>query len=476
MTRKAPWTTAPAAAVTVLGLIAQTFLAPATASSTTLPFTSFRQLVVDPANDHVFVSAGATGTSIAVMNFDGTLDTTITNELGASGMVLVNGDLWVAAQNSDTIDEIDTSTLTRVHSYSTGSVTKPNNVAYAGGQLWFSYGECGFFEGGIASMDPSDGAVTTYASSIGFPTYCPDMASFPSLPNTLFTWESGLEPPTVNTYDISGAPSLQMSRFMTELAFIRQVALSPDQTKLLVAAGAPYVIKSFRLSDLQPSGTDYPTGPYPTGVDVTTVGGGQIAAGLYAPYDPDVYVFTQDETTPSYSYDFNTSAPSGLMWDAGVAFSPDATVLFAVTGDLGDEVIFNVLTLSASSTTSSTSTSSTTTLTTTPPPTTTTTTTTLPCATARCTLEAALMSSACAGEAIPARVTRKFSTAETLIDQAATAPGNKGREVRHRAKTVLTHAGEGAERAAKGKRATISAACAAALEDAVNAVRSGLGS
>ena len=471
------------AASILVGLVTLTFLTSASASGTTLPFTSFKQMVVDPINNHVFVSAGATGTFIAVMNCDGTLDTTITNELGASGMVLVGADLWVAAQNNDTISEIDTSTLSRVHSYSTGAVTKPNNLAYAGGLLWFSYGECGYWEGGIASMDPSDGTITTYASSTGFPSYCPNMTSFPSLPNTLFTWESGLEPPTINEYDVSGAPTLEVSRFMVELAFVRQVALSPDGTKLLAAAGAPYSIKSFRLSDLQPSGTDYPTGPYPTGVEVTTVGGGQIAAGLDAPYDPDVYVFPEDDPTPSYSYDFNTSDPSAALWDAGLAFSPDATRLFAVTGDFGDAVIFNVLTLSASSSTTSTSTSSTISLssstTTTRSSSTTsitsTTSTTLPCSdNPRCALDVATKSGACADDSVPSSITGKLNRAASLAGQIPTASPERAKRLRKRASRLLQAAGNGATKLARGKKPKLSSACAAAIANAAGAERQGL--
>src|SRR5262249_30077942 len=147
--------------------------------------------------------------------------------------------------------------------------------AFAGGLLWFSYGTCGHFEGGVASMDPSDGTVvSTYDAALDLPTYCPTLASFPSLPDTLFTWESGLSPPIVNEYDVTGAPDLRVSRFMIELGDIRQVALSPTGLRLLVAAGAPYELASFRTSDLQPSGTDYPTGPYPIAVATSSAGGG----------------------------------------------------------------------------------------------------------------------------------------------------------------------------------------------------------
>ena len=104
----------------------------------------------------------------------------------------------------------------------------------------------------------------------------------------------------------------------------------------------------------------------------------------------------------------------------------------------------------------------------------TTTTTTLPCTTARCTLGAALVSPACAGQTIPASVTGKFSRAESLIDQAATTPGKRARKVRQKARNLLKQAGTKATHAAKGKKAKLSAACAAVLKDAAGRVAAGL--
>jgi uncharacterized delta-60 repeat protein len=102
------------------------------------------------------------------------------------------------------------------------------------------------------------------------------------------------------------------------------------------------------------------------------------------------------------------------------------------------------------------------------------TTTTVPCATARCTLSAALASPACAGQIVPASVTGKLATAETLIDQAATTPGKKGRTARHKAKSLLRQAGANAIHAAKGKRAKLSRACATALKSAAGLAAAGL--
>jgi len=94
------------------------------------------------------------------------------------------------------------------------------------------------------------------------------------------------------------------------------------------------------------------------------------------------------------------------------------------------------------------------------------TTTTLPCTTARCMLDGALTSATCADQPIPKSVTRKLGRAETLIDRAATSSARKARKLRRRAQRLLRQAGARATHAAKGRKAKLSATCAAALSDA----------
>ena len=102
-----------------------------------------------------------------------------------------------------------------------------------------------------------------------------------------------------------------------------------------------------------------------------------------------------------------------------------------------------------------------------------TTTTTVPCTRARCTLQSAETSPACAGQTIPASVTGKLTTAENLIDQAATSPAKQARKLLKKAKKALKQAEGKATRAAKSKK--LSSDCAAALKDAADGVVAGLG-
>jgi len=94
---------------------------------------------------------------------------------------------------------------------------------------------------------------------------------------------------------------------------------------------------------------------------------------------------------------------------------------------------------------------------------------TLPCPSVRCILEAAT-NDACAGQAIPASITKNFDRAASLIEQSATRPPKQARKLRRRAKEALAHAKTEATRAAKGKKRKISTNCAAALRVAAKRV------
>lgn len=97
-----------------------------------------------------------------------------------------------------------------------------------------------------------------------------------------------------------------------------------------------------------------------------------------------------------------------------------------------------------------------------------------PCTNARCTVDSALGSPMCAGERIPAGVTRGFHRGAHLIDRAARNPRRQTRKWRKRVKQIFAQAKKTASRAAKGRTRKISDDCAAALEMTVDQVVSGL--
>ena len=94
--------------------------------------------------------------------------------------------------------------------------------------------------------------------------------------------------------------------------------------------------------------------------------------------------------------------------------------------------------------------------------------TTPPCTSSGCPVDPTPTGAACAGEAIPARVTTLLERAASLVDQAATSPAKKARKLLVKARKALKQAKARATRAARSKRPTLSAGCAAALRDAAD--------
>ena len=97
--------------------------------------------------------------------------------------------------------------------------------------------------------------------------------------------------------------------------------------------------------------------------------------------------------------------------------------------------------------------------------TTTTTLTSLPCATARCMVEAVIQGSACGSDAVPAGIRKKLRQAPELMERAATSPPAKAKRLRKKAKRLLGQARAAALRASRGKKAKLSTRCATAIKE-----------
>jgi hypothetical protein len=113
-------------------------------------------------------------------------------------------------------------------------------------------------------------------------------------------------------------------------------------------------------------------------------------------------------------------------------------------------------------TTSTSSTSSTSSSTTTTPP---------QCTTARCELDDALGSSACAHDTLPTGIIRKLHHATEIIEAAPAVTGKKAVRLYRRARRLLTVASDRAQRASSRKRPRLSPECAITIRDATERVR-----
>jgi hypothetical protein len=118
------------------------------------------------------------------------------------------------------------------------------------------------------------------------------------------------------------------------------MAVTPDGSTLLTAAGAPYELDAFALPGLTAAGV-YPTDNYPNAVAISP-SGAKIAGGSMSYYSNDVFLFDTGDATPTTRWDF--TGTSDLLYPRGLAFSADGTRLFAVSaGASGTAVVFHAM-------------------------------------------------------------------------------------------------------------------------------------
>ncbi|GGW42816.1 Ig-like domain-containing protein [Streptomyces caelestis] len=305
-------------------------------SSTTLPLKSTGDIVVDGVHQRVFISDPTAG-QVVVTNYAGTVVGTVGSLPGVHGLELSSdsGTLYAAVHDATAIVAIDTATATETRRWSTGQGAGPAYVALAGGKLWFSYGASG--DGNIGSLDPNatDPGVTLGQDTSRTFYEAPILDASPGAPGTLAAGAPGQSPVELAVYDVSsGTASRTAYAFdpgSTGGGNLQDLAVTPDGKDVVTASGAPYYQAVYKLTDLSADGK-YVTNTYPNAVDIAP--NGDVAAGTFSWYDPDVHVFKPGTSIPLRQYDFpNTGNSSGAdtLAPAGLAWAPDESKLFAIS-------------------------------------------------------------------------------------------------------------------------------------------------
>lgn len=319
------------AATTLAVLFSSAALAatPASAdSSKILPVRQTGDIVVDGVHQQVFVSDPSNG-KIVVTDYAGNVVKQLTTNLsGVFGLELSadSGTLYAAVRDKGAIAVIDTATDTETTRYAVGD--KPLSVALAGGRLWFGYG--GDAAGNIGSVDlTSEQHEVTLDQDKSWYS-APVLDAAPGS-DTLVAGQPGLSPSEVASYDVSSGTAQKLASTREAGSNLGDLQVTPDGKDVVVASGAPYYHQVFKTADLTGDGK-YTTTAYPNSVAVAP--DGTVAGGSFAWYDPDVYVFKPGSSEAVRTYDFpNTGNTSGAdtLADAGLAWAPDGSRLFAVT-------------------------------------------------------------------------------------------------------------------------------------------------
>ncbi|WP_176735710.1 YncE family protein [Actinacidiphila rubida] len=124
-------------------------------------------IVADGALHRVFVGDHTSGKIVAT-DYNGTLVDSVSGVSGVSDLTLsADGTvLYAAAEGSHQIVALDAATLDVRTRYTVATDVGPRYVAFAGGKVWFTYGDQ--WSGNLGSVDPSAGttAGTTTARSL----------------------------------------------------------------------------------------------------------------------------------------------------------------------------------------------------------------------------------------------------------------------------------------------------------------------
>ncbi|MEU1306607.1 Ig-like domain repeat protein [Streptomyces shenzhenensis] len=309
-------------------------------SSKILPVSSAGDIVVDSAHQRVFVS-DPTGGKIVVTDYRGTVVQQLTALPGVAGLELSadSATLYAAVGGDDAIVAVDTATGTESARYAVGD--QPRSVAVAGDRIWFGYGASGY--GDLGSVDlTGEQPVITLGQATRSWYGAPLLDAAPDS-GMLLAGETASSPSSLVSYDVTTGAPVRLAA-TTAGSFIRDVAVTPDGQNVITASGSPYHHPVFKTADLTANGS-YASDAYPNAVAIAP--DGTVAAGIDGWYDPDVYIYRPGATTTVREYDFpNTGSTSGsdVLAASGLAWTTDASRLFAVTSNSNDVFSLRVLT------------------------------------------------------------------------------------------------------------------------------------
>ncbi len=295
-------------------------------TTTTLGLTGFSHMLVDGAHGHVFVTGGNSDTAIAVMNADGTADTTIGSEPHASGMALSSdgATLYVARCGQDQIDEIDTTSLANVGHFA-ADVAGSCSIALANDRLW--YGNSSLKLASV-SLAAGHAEVATGISNGGGP-----IASTAVHPDWLVTGSSG-GVTLLDVTDPSNVSQLAASAATPQLA---DVAIAPDGGSLVAALGADSKAVTMSLPSLS-TGVTYKVSQ--ANAVAISPAGGKVVVGQGTINGMNVSVFNTGSTAVVNSRLMSqaTSLDRGF-----VAVSANSSFVYSVTPSGTGPYVFHAI-------------------------------------------------------------------------------------------------------------------------------------
>jgi DNA-binding beta-propeller fold protein YncE len=282
-----------------------------------VPNYRFGDVLVDEARSRIYITGGTGTSDLVITDLDSGNVRTIANVApGAAGMALSpdGTKLYIAASDQDWLRIVDTTTLALSGQFAgktDGTMSCPRDVAFAAGQLWVSWG-CDNAPAGIGRVDLQTGAfqLNAIASIDERISTAPLLATTPSQPNMVIAGETGTNPALVVRFEATSTALYQQAIRHTDGGSVRQLAITPDGSQVIIPSGSPYYHPAWRTSDLVEV-HQYPTATYPNSVAIRD--DGLVIAGIDGAYENDVYVFEPGGSTPTATYEFG-HLPNQETW------------------------------------------------------------------------------------------------------------------------------------------------------------------
>lgn len=179
------------------------------AAATPLPISAFSThggyIAVDNAHQHVFISGGDGVDGIAVMDFSGTVVTTLETGTATTGLVVdeASGTLYAALYDDNAIALIDTANLTEIKRWPGLANFNPQGLAIVDGKAWYP-GLLGWGTMQILSLDLTTGDIVTQdftGNRVAAVPGHPDslvLANEQTSPDNLYLVDLSTTPPTVS--------------------------------------------------------------------------------------------------------------------------------------------------------------------------------------------------------------------------------------------------------------------------------------
>ncbi|MET7487151.1 Ig-like domain repeat protein [Streptomyces sp. NPDC005538] len=328
--------TATALAV-LFGSAALSVVAAGTASAATANVASPGGLVVDGALKRVFVGDTSAGT-VAATDYSGNVLASA-GGIGSVTDLTVSDDgatVYAAVQNTHEIVAIDAATLDVKTRYAVPTDTGPRHIAFAGGKVWFTYGDQ--WDGDLGSVDPAvdPAGGTDPVTMAQFPNQGTSVDIWgqalldtdPLRPGVLAIGETGLSTDSMAVVDVSsGTPALTAW-------YHGDYTLNSGIGDIDLVAGADQVLVNGTVRDAYADGKFSQAGTYPSGQRADIALDGTVAQAN----GNTITTYRPNATKAIRTYSVGSYGTADLTW------APDNSRLFVLAGNSGGGYTLKALT------------------------------------------------------------------------------------------------------------------------------------